>query len=80
MNNGSTIVKINGLDLDIANLPQSIKTIKLRFFYEVLLKQAATKFPNHLCFMLLRAFISMDLFQNKYLALTAITHVNTYSE
>jgi len=34
----SSIVKINGVDTDVSNLKDALKTIKLRFFYEVLIK------------------------------------------
>lgn len=53
--------------------------IKLRFIYEVLLKQASVTFPDCLIFMMIKAYISMEIFKNKYLTLTAITHVNVLS-
>lgn len=39
-NNGinKNIVKINGIDLDISNIPMAIRMVKLRFLYEVLIK------------------------------------------
>jgi hypothetical protein len=33
-------VKINGIDLDLSNLPFAIKMIKLKYLYEVILKHA----------------------------------------
>jgi len=72
-------VKINGIDLDLSNLPMAIKMIKLKYIYEVILKQAVSTYPDNLTFLIIKAFMSMDLFQNKYLALTAITHVNVQS-
>ena len=48
----------------------------MRFFYEVLVKQAQAKFPESMFFMLLKAQLSLDKFQNKYLTLTAVTHLN----
>ena len=54
--------------------------IKLKYIYEVILKQAVSAFPENLTFLIIKAYMSMDLFQNKYLALTAITHINVQSE
>lgn len=71
------VIKINNVDVDLSNLPKALKMIKYRFFSEILLKQALAKFPKSLYFMLFKAQVSMDLINNKYLALTAITHINT---
>ncbi len=68
--------KINGIEVDISNLPQAIKLIKLRYVYDVLIKQATVTHNENIVFLLMKAYIAMDLFRNKYLALTAITHVN----
>ena len=54
--------------------------VKLRYVYEVLVKQATQAHTDEVVFLLIKAFISMDLFHNKYLALTAITHVNVLSQ
>lgn len=50
--------------------------IKIKYIYEVILKQAVAAFPDNLTFLILKAYFAMDIFKNKYLALTAITHVN----
>lgn len=57
-----------------------MKIIKLKFFYEVLLKGAANLFPESLHFMFVKAVISLDYFENKYLALTAVTHISTFQK
>lgn len=31
-------VKVNGFDIDVSNLQQAIKMVKLRYVYEVLVK------------------------------------------
>jgi len=53
--------------------------IKLRYVYEMLVKQACSAHNEEIVFLLIKAYISMDLFHNKYLALTAITHVSVLS-
>lgn len=79
MQKDRNIVKINGFDIDVSNLQQAIKMVKLRYVYDVLVKQATQAHNEEIVFLLMKAYISMDLFHNKYLALTAITHVNVLS-
>jgi hypothetical protein len=79
MQKDRNIVKINGIDIDVSNLQQAIKMIKLRYVYEMLVKQACVSHNEEIVFLLMKAYISMDLFHNKYLALTAITHVSVLS-
>lgn len=55
-------VKINGIDLDLSNLPFAIKMIKLKYLYEVILKHAVQVFPENLTFLIIKAYMSMDLF------------------
>ena len=38
MSRDRNVVKINGIDIDITNLQQAIKMIKLRYVYEILVK------------------------------------------
>ena len=54
----------------------AIGMVKLRFFYEVILKKALEKLPDSISLMLLKSYISLDLFKNKYLTLTTITHIS----
>ena len=55
-------MKINGIDLDLSNLPYAIKMIKLKYLYEVILKHAVSIFPDNLTFLIIKAYMSMDIF------------------
>jgi hypothetical protein len=36
----TNLVKVNGIEVDITNIQHAIKLIKLRYMYDVILKQA----------------------------------------
>lgn len=76
-NHESVTIALDGIDIEITNLEEAIKKIKIQFLYNCLAKKACQKYPLNQAIMFFKAYITMNLLQNKHLTLTAITHIHT---
>jgi hypothetical protein len=70
----------SGVDLSQISEEEAIKFVKIRYVYNVIAKRVSAFFSNSLTLMFYKALLAIERLNNKYLALTTITHINLYAK